>query len=187
MAYSTSNPPRLVCQAVGTAGGSEWQYSSTDDFDTVAATGYFTNGSDLGLVANDIMRVIDTTNGVMKTTTVRAVTAGGAASLKGGLQALTASAAVTDGAGKLTLSHASVVIAATISDLKKWAGKVLTIHNTSASGTAAHTVTLTTGTWNGTNKIATLDAPGERLTVLVGHDGNATILENTGSVGLSGT
>ncbi len=186
MAYSTSAPPRLVTQAVGTAGGSEWQYSSTDSFETVAAADYFSNGSDLGMVVGDIVRVIDTTNNVMTTTVVRAVTAGGAASLKGGLQALTASGAVTEGVDRLTLAHASVVIASTIADLKKWAGKMLVIQNTSASGTAAHTVTITTGTFNGTNKVATLDAPGERLTVLVDHTGNGTIIENTGSVGLSG-
>jgi len=187
MAYSVSNPPALVAQRVGTAGGAEWQYASTDAFETVAAADYFSNGSDLGMVVGDIVRVIDTTNNTLHTTVVRAVTAGGAASLKGGLQALTATAAITAGVDRVTLAHASVVIAATISDLKQWSGKTLTLQNTSASGTAAHTVTLTTGTWNGTNKIATLDAPGERLTVLVDSLGNGTILENTGAVGLSGT
>lgn len=187
MAYSTSIPPRLVTQAVGTAGGSEWQYVSADAFETVAAADYFSNGSDLGMAVDDIVRVIDTTNNTLHNTVVRAVTAGGAASLKGGRQALTATAAVTEGVDILTLSHASVVIAATIADLKKWSGKDIVVQNVSASGTAAHTVTLTLGTWNGTNKIITLDAPAERIVVRVDSLGNGTILENTGSVGLSGT
>ncbi len=187
MAYSTSAPPALVSQKTGSSTGNEWMYYSTDAFETVAAADYFSNGSDLGMAVGDLITVVNTTDNVHQRTVVRAVTAGGAASLKGGLQALTATAAVTAGVDRLTLAHASVVIAATIADLKQWAGKMLTIQNTSASGTAAHTVTLTTGTWNGTNKIATLDAPGERLTVLVDSLGNGTIIENTGSVGLSGT
>lgn len=99
---------------------------------------------------------------------------------------LTASAAVPAGTRILQLSHASDVIAATIADLAAFPG-FLIIRNTSASGTAAHTVTLTNGTWNGTNKIATLDAPGEALTVFVDSAGRGQVIENTGSVGLSGT
>lgn len=103
----------------------------------------------------------------------------------GANQALTASGAVTAGVRSLTLSHASVVIAATIADATAHTG-FFAVTNTSASGTAAHTVTLTTGTWNGTNKVATLNAPAESLLVFFDADGNGTIIVNTGSVALSG-
>lgn len=102
------------------------------------------------------------------------------------VSALTASGAVPADTGILELNHASVVIAATIADLAAFGPGLFTIRNTSASGTAAHTVTLTNGTWNGTNKVATLDAPGEALTVRVDSTGRGQIIENTGAVGLSG-
>lgn len=98
---------------------------------------------------------------------------------------LTASGAVPAGTKILELNHASTPIAATIADLAAFQG-FLTIRDTSASGTAAHTVTLTNGSWNGTNKVATLDAPGEALTVRVDSNGRGQVIENTGAVGLSG-
>ena len=61
----------------------------------------------------------------------------------------------------------------------------LAILDGSASGTAAHTVTVTNGTLNGTNKVATLNAPGEMLLVYVGEDGNGTVILNNGGVALS--
>lgn len=184
MAYSTSAPPALVSQRVGSAAGARWMYYSTDAFETVAATDYFSNGSDLGMVAGDIVDVVDTAKVVSRSAVVTAVTAGGAATIAGGTMALTASGAVTAGKGKVTLNHASVVIAATIADFAKHQG-IFTVSDTSGSGTAAHTLTLTAGTFDGTSTIATLNAPGERLTVLVDGSGNGTILENTGSVALS--
>lgn len=108
-----------------------------------------------------------------------------AADATGGNLALTASGAVTAGVRSLTLAHASVVIAATIADATAHTG-FFAVTNTSASGTAAHTVTITTGTWNGTNKVATLNAPAESLLVFFDASGNGTIVVNTGSVALSG-
>lgn len=185
MAYSTSAPPAIIAQKLGSSNGKAWAYYSADSFETVCAADYFSNGDDLGMSVGDLVHVVDTTYNTVKTTVVRAVTAAGAASLKGGLQTLTASGAVTAGVDLLKLNHASVVIAATVADAKQYGGKFLTIQNTSSGGTAAHTVTLTGGTFNGTATIATLDAPGERLTVLFDSTGNGTIIENTGSVGLS--
>lgn len=101
------------------------------------------------------------------------------------VSALTASGVVPADTGILELNHATVVIAATIADLAAFQG-LLTVRNTSASGTAAHTVTLTNGSWNGTNKVITLDAPGEAITVRVDSAGRGQIIENTGAVGLSG-
>lgn len=100
------------------------------------------------------------------------------------VQELTASGAVTAGVQSIELKHGTVVVAATIASLVNHPG-LLVIKNTSASGTAAHTVTVTTGTFDGTKKVATLNAPKECLIVYVDSAGNGTIVENVGEVGLS--
>lgn len=99
------------------------------------------------------------------------------------VQELTATGALDSNVRHVKLNHASTIIAATLTPKPG----LVTITDTSASGTAAHTVTLGGGaTFNGTNTIATLNAPAESLIVvfnesLVGH-----IVVNTGSVALSG-
>lgn len=99
-------------------------------------------------------------------------------------QELTASGAVTEGKKVVELNHASVVIEATIEDAANHSG-LFVVSDTAASGTAAHTLTLTSGTFDGTNNVATLDAPGELLVVYFDTDGKGTIVQNTGSVALS--
>lgn len=99
---------------------------------------------------------------------------------------LTASGAIAIDSGVVTLSHATVAIAATLD--APTPGDELYIINMSASGTAAHTVKTPSGvTWNGTNNTATLDAPGEALHVIAVSATRWFILENIGSVGLSTT
>lgn len=102
----------------------------------------------------------------------------------GKIAALTASGAVTGAPELVTLSHPTVVIAATIADASNLQGLFI-VKNTSASGTAAHTLTLTSGTFDGTNSVATLNAPGEALVVYFDGSGNGTIVENVGAVALS--
>ena len=97
---------------------------------------------------------------------------------------LTATGAVTAGIQSVELNHASTIIAATIADVTAHQG-LLIVKNTSASGTAAHTLTLTSGTFDGTNNVATLDAPNEALVVYIDSAGNGTIIENVGTVALS--
>lgn len=99
------------------------------------------------------------------------------------IQALTASGAVLADTKILELNHATVVIAATM-DAAQHQGLFI-IRDTSASGTAAHTVTLTNGTWDGTNDVATLNAPGEALIVFFDSAGKGQIVENTGAVAFS--
>lgn len=100
-------------------------------------------------------------------------------------QTLTASGAITVGKhGLVQLNHATVAIAATLA--APAAGDDLVIVDNSASGTAAHTVTLPSGvTWDGTNNTATLNAPGEALHVVALSATRWFILENIGSVALS--
>lgn len=86
----------------------------------------------------------------------------------------------------IELNHASTAIDKTIASMVPYAGQIVVVKDTSASGTAAHTVTITTGTWNGSNKILTVNALNECLVVAVDSAGNGTILVNIGSVALSG-
>jgi hypothetical protein len=186
MAYSTSNAPALISQRVGSKPGAIWVYKDGDPFDTVLAADYISNGDALGMQVGDQVVLIDDTNSVAVVAHVSAVTSGGAASLSvKKTQELTESGAVSPGAEIIELNHATVVVAATVADAAVYAGKLLVIKDTSASGTAAHTVTLTAGTFDGSNNVATLNAPGEQLVVLFDDTGNGVIIQNTGSVALS--
>jgi len=107
-----------------------------------------------------------------------------AADVSARVQALTASGAVTAGVQCVELNHASVVVAATIASAVNHPG-LFVVKDTSATGTAAHTLTLTAGTFNGTNNVATLNALNECLVVYFDSAGNGTIIENVGAVALS--
>jgi len=100
------------------------------------------------------------------------------------LQALTATGAITINSGLVQLNHATVVIAATLD--APTAGDELFVVDNSASGTAAHTVTLPAGvTWDGTNNTATLNAPGEALHLIALSATRWLVLENIGSVAIT--
>ena len=109
-----------------------------------------------------------------------------AANVSGRVQEVTATAGgtITAGVQSVELNHATVIAAATIADATNHQG-LLVVKNTSASGTAAHTLTLTSGTFNGTNNVATLNAPNECLVGYIDSAGNGTIVENVGAVALS--
>ena len=86
----------------------------------------------------------------------------------------------------IELNHASVVIAITGVNGVEWGGQIVVIKDTSASGSAAHTVTLATGTWNAANNnTITLNAPDEMIAVYFDSAGNGEVLVNYGSVALS--
>ena len=186
MAFN-SNGLSLIAQRVGTAYGRLWLYSSTDPFDTVLAADYFTDGGLYGVKAGDQVIVHDQTSGVSITAFASAIASDDddLTLSVNKVQELTESGAVDANSNVIELNHATVVIAATIADFGVYAGRIVIVKDTSASGTAAHTLTLTGGTFDGSNNVATLNAPGEQLVVLVGDDGNGTILQNTGSVALS--
>lgn len=106
------------------------------------------------------------------------------ADVSGRVQELTVTGAVTAGKQSVELKHNTVIVAATIADAANHQGLFI-VKNTSATGTAAHTLTLTSGTFNGTATVATLNAPNEALVVYFDSAGNGTIVENVGSVGLA--
>ncbi len=86
----------------------------------------------------------------------------------------------------IELNHASVVIAITGVRGEDWAGQIVIVKDTSASGTAAHTVTLAQGTWNAANNnTITLNAPDEMIAVYFDSNGSGEVLVNYGSVALS--
>lgn len=82
MAYVTTNPPKLMVPSVGSGQPALWVYTSTDIHTDVDASGYFTNGSDLGLRVGDIM-FVSKSSATIGTTVhyVQTVTAGGAATV----------------------------------------------------------------------------------------------------------
>lgn len=107
-----------------------------------------------------------------------------AGEFKHAVQELLASGTIDLNCGLVLLNHDSTIIAATLDAPEP--GDELYIINTSASGTAAHTVTVPAGvTWDGTNDVATLNAPGEALHVIAVSATRWFILENIGSVAFS--
>lgn len=183
MAYAASG-----LYQIGPAGKSPrfWVYSTTDDRSDVLAADYFSDGDLQGLSADDVINVVNTDDGVTYQVTVSSVTTGGAATVAetSKSQELTASGAVLPGVSSVELNHATVIVAATIADAADHTG-LFVVKDTSATGTAAHTLTLTSGTFDGTNNIATLNALNECLIVWFDSAGNGTIVENVGTVGLS--
>jgi hypothetical protein len=74
--------------------------------------------------------------------------------------------------------------AVTIADAKEHTG-FFWLKDASTTGTAAKSVTLTVGTFDGTNNKATANAANEMLLVWFDEDGAGTIILNTGSVALA--
>lgn len=81
MAYDVANPPICLVAGVGT-GPSLWVYVDADPHtDVDDAGGYFTNGADLGLKANDVMLVVDSDTFTCTIHIVKSATVVGAATL----------------------------------------------------------------------------------------------------------
>jgi hypothetical protein len=109
-----------------------------------------------------------------------------AAALVGSSQAMTVSGAITPGVNYVSLNHTSTKIAATIADATAHAGVFVIDTISEPAGGQDHTVTISgTGSFNGTNKVATFADTGDKLVVFFNAAGRGTVLENTGSVALS--
>ena len=160
-------------------------YKTTDLLSVVMGSGYFNNVAPDTLVEGDIIDCsIDTDGNMHRTTLLVSDVSSGVVTVVGISQELTATGTVTPGVSSVELNHATVVAAATIASSIAHPG-LFVVKNTSASGTAAHTLTLTAGTFDGTNNVATLNAPNECLVVWFDSSGDGTIVENVGSVALS--
>ena len=161
------------------------KYTTIDLISLVVADGYFDTLDKVLLVGNKIAVFADSDgNGSWFELTVTAVATGDVTVVANLSQELTVSGAVQPGASSVELNHASVIIAATIATSLAHQG-LFVVKDTSATGTAAHTLTLTAGTFNGTNNVATLNALNECLVVWFDSAGNGTIVENVGTVALS--
>lgn len=96
---------------------------------------------------------------------------------------LTATAAVPATIRVVELNHATVVIAATYTVVPN---TLFIIKDTSASGTEAHTVTISGGTFhNGAGTIATLNARDEFLVTWFDSASRGTTILNVGAVALT--
>lgn len=103
----------------------------------------------------------------------------------GRVHTMTVSGAVPPGVQTLYLNHATVVIAATIANAANHEGLFL-VKDISASGTAAHTLTLTAGTLNGgAGTVATLNARDESLLTHFDSSGRGSTVLNTGAVAIT--
>lgn len=153
--------------------------SGADDFRITANTFTALSGS---TIATDTIAEVTSATGV---TIDGALIKDNTTSAGRQSQILTATGAITVGNhGVVQLNHASVIIAATLAAPQ--AGADLWIVDNSASGTAAHTVTLPAGvTFDGTNNTATLNAPGEALYLVALSATRWFIALNIGSVALS--
>lgn len=99
-------------------------------------------------------------------------------------QELTVSGAIDPTVETVELNHATVVVAATL-NLATVRNKTMIFKDTSATGTAAHTVTVSGGTLNGTATIATFNARDEMLVVHFDSAGRGQVIANVGAVALS--
>ena len=92
---------------------------------------------------------------------------------------------VNIGTGLITFADNTTPILLTI-PAPKDSGQLLILRDNSAVGTAAHVCTAASGTtFNGTNTIATFDAPGEQLILMSISTTTWIILLNSGSVSMS--
>jgi len=132
-------------------------------------------GGDL-LIMVDISDTADSTAG-----TTRKISADSLLARTGIWQEVTASGAIT---GSVVGLRSTAVIEATLA--APVAGQYITIVNTSTAGTAAHTVTVPAGiTWDGTNDVATLDAPGEAIHCVALSTARWFVITNIGTVAFS--
>ena len=99
-------------------------------------------------------------------------------------QEMTVSGVISPLADTVELNHISVVIAATL-NLATVRNRRMIFKDTSASGAILHTVTLTGGTFNGTNTIATFNARDDFLQVHFDSAGRGQVIANVGAVILS--
>lgn len=85
MTYAVTNPPRLLVPSFAGA-GNVWRYSSADASATIDASGYITNGGNLGMKVGDFVIAVDTATPLITGHSVISVssTAPGAVDLSNG-------------------------------------------------------------------------------------------------------
>ena len=92
---------------------------------------------------------------------------------------------VTPGVKNLELDNDTTAITATIADAAAHPGFFHVKATSEPGGGEDHTVTLTSGTWNGTNNVATFADILDALVVYFDSEGNGSIVLNVGTVTFS--
>lgn len=82
MAYVSTNPPQLLVPSIG-GKPALWAYRSTHTSTEILASGFFANGSDLGMKANDLLVTVSSTGFIPFLAAVSSVTASSAATVVG--------------------------------------------------------------------------------------------------------
>ena len=93
--------------------------------------------------------------------------------------------AITPGVQSVELDEDTTAIAATIADAAAHQGLFVAKAISEPAGGEDHTITLTSGTWDGSNTVATFADILDTLVVYFDSNGDGTIVENVGAVALS--
>lgn len=101
------------------------------------------------------------------------------------VEEITSSGAITPGVRHVELNHTGTAIAATIANSNAHPGIFTIKATTEPGGGQDHVVTLTSGTWNGTNNVATFADIDDELVVHFDSNGKGIVILNNGSVVLS--
>ena len=163
-------------------------YKTVDLLSVVMGAGYFNNVAPDTLEVGDLIECsLDTDgNAHMATLRVASVTSG-VVVVVGLSQQITTSGAVLPGVNSVELYSPTVsgAIAATVASSIAHQDGIFCAKDTTSGGTASLTLTLTAGTFDGTNAVATFDAPHEAIAIKFDSVGDGTIIENVGSVSFS--
>ena len=108
-----------------------------------------------------------------------------ACDVSGRVQELTASGDVTAGIQSVELNHTSVTIAAVIADSANHQGLFHAKATTEPGVGGDHTLTLTSGTFDGSNNVVTFADIGDACLIYFDSAGNGVIVENIGTVTFS--
>jgi hypothetical protein len=158
-----------------------------ENFDTVAAASHVGVTADAAEINKlDGMTSSQAELNILTGVTATAAEINQAADVSAMDQLMAVSGAVTAGKKSVRLNHATVAIAATIASTANHYGLFHIKAVLEPGAGQNHTCTITTGTWNGTNKIATFADINDALLVFFGADGNGEIVLNTGAVAFSG-
>lgn len=135
--------------------------------------------------ATDVCVLIGTTQAdqtKLNAITATAAEVNNAADVSARVEEHTGSGAVTAGVQSVEINSVAAA-ALTIASADAHQGLFIVKHTSSSNG-QNHTLTLTSGTYDGTNNVALLNAANEALVVYFDANGNGTIVENVGSVSL---
>lgn len=145
------------------------------------------SGEDLALPVTGVLTygVLKDPAGTALTATTAEINAKCAVASIGQTITVAAAQVVIAGKQSVLLNNAVATIAATIADASLHFGYFVVKAGLEPAVGQDHTCTITTGTWDGINKIATFADINDALVVFFDHAGNGTIISNTGAVVLS--